>query len=238
MHTSIRRHLHLCPRGRGAAAWCGTLILALAPATARAGTAGASPHSAWSTPLASAVNGAKPTPRTPRHPPPKSCANTNLQPISANLALVDAATFCLIQQVRAAHGLQPLRVNRPLQSVATAQTQEMVVGNYFGDDSISGETPMQRILATPYPGGATRVNSAQNIGWATGPLATPAAMVAAWMSSRPHRAIILTPSFRDIGVGVTPAAPSSLSQGLAGATYTLELGQRVFAARSARRRGY
>jgi uncharacterized protein YkwD len=156
-----------------------------------------------------------------------------LQPTSTDLAQIDAATFCLIQQVRIAHRLQPLRSSLPLQGVATGQTLDMVTGNYFGDDGISGETPMQRILASPYPSGATRVKSAQNIGWATGPLATPTAMVRAWMLSVPHREIILTPSFRDIGIGVTPAAPSSLSQGLAGATYTLELGQRIFTASAA-----
>jgi uncharacterized protein YkwD len=138
--------------------------------------------------------------------------------------------------VRAAHHLHTLRFNHPLQSVAAGQARDMVAGDYFGDDSISGLTPMQRILATPYPSHAKRVNSAQNIGWATGPLATPAAMVQAWMESPPHREIILTPRFRDVGVGVTPAAPSSLAEGLAGATYTLEFGERIFAGRTARRR--
>ncbi|HXN54871.1 MAG TPA: CAP domain-containing protein, partial [Myxococcales bacterium] len=100
-----------------------------------------------------------------------------------------------------------------------------------------GLTPMQRILATPYPSHAKRVNSAQNIGWATGPFATPAAMVQAWMHSPPHREIILTARFRDMGVGVTPAAPSSLAGGLDGATYTLEFGERIFfAAKAARKR--
>jgi len=199
------------------------------------GAAGAPRPTGWTTPLVSAASTSKPTAKAPPRTPPASCANANLQPTAANLAQIDAATFCLIEQVRVAHHLHPLRLNLPLQSVATGQTRDMVTGDYFGDDSLSGKTPMQRILATPYPSGAARVNSAQNIGWATGPLATPAAMVAAWMSSTPHREIILTPRFRDIGVGVTPAAPSSLSQGLAGATYTLEFGQRIFAARSARR---
>ena len=213
MRTSIRRHLHLCPRGRAAAAWCGTLILALIPAAAPVYAAGT---------------------RSLRRQAP--CANTNLQPSSKDLAQIEAATFCLIQRVRLTARLHPLRFNRPLQSVAAGQAQDMVAGDYFGDDGIAGETPIERILASPYPSGATRVASAQNIGWATGPLASPEAMVAAWMGSPPHRAIILTPGFRDIGVGVTPAAPSSLSQGLAGATYTLEFGQRIFAASAARRR--
>jgi uncharacterized protein YkwD len=218
------------------------LILALALAAAPVGAADATP-TGWSTLLASVATGARPaaatttttTTKAAPRTPAKGCADVNLQPTSANLAQIEATTFCLIEQVRVAHHLRLLRLNLLLQGVAKGQTRDMVAGNYFGDNSISGKTPMQRILATPYPSGAAHVNSAQNIGWATGPLDTPAAMVGAWMSSTPHREIILTPRFRDIGVGVTPAAPSSLSEGLAGATYTLELGQRIFAARSARR---
>jgi uncharacterized protein YkwD len=172
-------------------------------------------------------------PQTLKPAPP--CANANLQPIPSDLAAIDTATLCLVNQVRAVNHLRPLRFSNPLQSVAAGQALDMVQGDYFGDDSPSGETPMQRILATPYSAHAARVNAAQNIGWATGPLATPAAMLQAWMSSPPHRAIILTSSFHDIGVGVSPAAPSSLSQGLTGATYTLELGQRIFTAKATRR---
>ncbi|MFI5009190.1 MAG: CAP domain-containing protein [Solirubrobacterales bacterium] len=138
--------------------------------------------------------------------------------------------------MRMAHCLRVLRLSSPLQSVAVGQARDMVIGDYFGDRSLSGRTPLQRILATRYPGRAWRLATAQNIGWATGPLATPAGMVEAWMHSPPHREIILTSSFRDVGVGVTPAAPSSLSQGLGGATYTIEFGQRIFLARAAAKR--
>ena len=219
MYTSIRRELHPYLRGRAAAACCSIFILALT-------LLGASVARASSHRKTAAV-------KAPPSKAPASCSNVNLQPTSSDLGAIDAATFCLIEQVRAANHLRPLRSSSPLQSVATGQTHDMVVGDYFGDDSISGLTPMQRILATPYPSHAKRVNSAQNIGWATGPLATPAAMVEAWMHSPPHREIILTARFRDIGVGVTPAAPSSLSEGLEGATYTLELGERVFSSAKA-----
>jgi uncharacterized protein YkwD len=218
MHTSIRQDLYPCPRGRAAAAWCGIVILALT-------LLGSS--------VARAASHRKAV-KAPASTPPASCTNTNLQPTGSNLAAIDAATFCLIEQVRSTNYLPSLHLSYSLQRVATGQTQDMVAGDYFGDDSISGLTPMQRILATPYPSHAARVNSAQNIGWATGPLATPAGMVEAWMHSPPHREIILTARFRDIGVGVTPAAPSSLANGLEGATYTLELGERVFSAKVAK----
>jgi uncharacterized protein YkwD len=157
---------------------------------------------------------------------PRTCANATLRPQPNNLAAIDTATVCLIDRVRAAAHLQPLRFNAPLQGVARGQALDMVRGDYFSDDSLLGRTPMQRVLASAYPLRASNVQVAQNIGWATGAMASPAGMLAAWMCSAPHRAIILTAAFRDIGVGVAPSAPPSLAQGLAGATYTLELGER------------
>jgi uncharacterized protein YkwD len=102
----------------------------------------------------------------------------------------------------------------------------MVLGNYFGDDNRSGQSPLQRIVATRYPSHAVRVSTAQNIGWGTGAQATPAAIVSAWMASPPHRQIMLTAGFRDVGVGAAPAAPPALAEGQAGATYTVEFGTR------------
>jgi uncharacterized protein YkwD len=102
----------------------------------------------------------------------------------------------------------------------------MVLGDYFGDDSRSGQTPLQRIAATRYLTDAAGAATAQNIGWGIGRDATPAEMVAAWMASPAHRQIILTGAFRDIGVGIAPAAPPTLAAGRHGATYTVELGTR------------
>jgi hypothetical protein len=52
-------------------------------------------------------------------------------------------------------------------------------------------------------------------------------MVAAWMHSPPHRAIILTGTFNDAGVGVTPIVPSDLGVGEGGATYAIEFAARL-----------
>ena len=102
----------------------------------------------------------------------------------------------------------------------------MVVGDYFGDDTPSGTTPWQRITASAYGIGAHSVAAAQNIGWGTQQMATPAGMVSIWMHSAPHRQIVLTGGYRDIGIGVAPAAPTSLTNGAPGATYTVEFAAR------------
>lgn len=157
----------------------------------------------------------------------KPCLNANLRPTGSNLALVDAATACLIDRIRGAAHLRPLRPSPSLQRVAAGQSAEMVLGDYFGDQNRSGQTPLQRIVATGYRRHASAISTAQNIGWATGVQATPTGIVEAWMRSPPHRQIILTREFRDLGVGAAPAAPATLAAGQPGATYTVEFGARV-----------
>jgi uncharacterized protein YkwD len=88
-------------------------------------------------------------------------------------------------------------------------------------------TPAARITATSYAAHAAGFSIGQNIGWGTGLFTTPAQMVAAWMHSPPHRAIILTGAFNDAGVGVTPIVPSDLGVGEGGATYAIEFAARL-----------
>jgi len=46
------------------------------------------------------------------------------------------------------------------------------------------------------------------------------------MHSPEHRANILNPGFREVGVGVVPGVPAPAAGGLAGATYTADFGSR------------
>ncbi len=156
----------------------------------------------------------------------RSCGGAYLQPTRANLKRVTAATRCLIERERETYRLGLLHSNGSLQRIATSQAREMVIGDYFGDNSLSGSTPMQRIEVSAYASRTKSLLAAQNIGWGTGGLATPAAMVHGWMLSPPHRRIMLSGGYRDVGVGIAPAAPPRLTDGLPGATYTVEFAVR------------
>jgi uncharacterized protein YkwD len=153
----------------------------------------------------------------------RACTGANLWPTSTNTARIQSATLCLIDRVRLAHGLRALRANRRLRAVAMSQVRSMVRLNYFADVRPSGLTPLALILASSYGRGARSVSAAQSVGWGTQTLATPAQMVAGWLRSPPHRAIILTRKFRDAGIGAIAAAPAMVAQGQAGATYALEV---------------
>jgi uncharacterized protein YkwD len=156
----------------------------------------------------------------------RGCHDASLRPTRTNVSRVVAATLCLIERERTTSHLSTLRANASLRRIAARQASEMVLGDYFGDNTVAGTTPWQRIATSVYASGAHTVRAAQNIGWGSGPLATPAAMVSAWMHSPAHRQIMLTGSYRDIGVGVNPAAPHSLTGRLPGATYTVEFAAR------------
>jgi uncharacterized protein YkwD len=155
------------------------------------------------------------------------CPGANMLPGASNAAAIGAATVCLINQLRGLHHRHRLGANRSLQRVATAQVRQMVHWNYFADVRPSGQTPAALIASSGYAAHGGSVASGQNIGWGTGAETTPAAMVAGWMASPSHRALILARVFHDIGVGVSPRLPGNLGRGPLGAVYAVEFGARA-----------
>lgn len=157
-----------------------------------------------------------------------ACANTALQPTATDQAAVDQATLCLVNAIRRAHGLHALRTNQQLGKVAASQVSSMIRSDYFADVRPTGQTPMSLVGVTRYPAHSAGFAVGQNIAWGSGSLASPAHIVAEWMASPPHRAIILTGYYRDAGVGVDPGLPGVLGAGRQGGTYAMEFGVRHF----------
>lgn len=159
---------------------------------------------------------------------PQPCAAANVHPSAINAAAVDAATLCLVNEVRSAHGLGPVHANRALRKVAASQVSSMVHSDYFADDRPTGQTPLSLVAVTRYPVHAAEFAVGENIAWGTGSSTTPAHIVAEWMASTPHREIMLSTQYRDAGVAVMPAVPAILNASHRGATYAIEFGMRLF----------
>jgi uncharacterized protein YkwD len=178
----------------------------------------------FASPAGAAVQRLSKPDRTARHIP-SSCPGADLQPTATDLGLIRAATLCLVNRERAGHGETPLAPNRRLEQAAQAHSESMAFEDYVGHDGPRGETPLRRMRVAGY---IYRTQIAyevgENIGWGTLSLATPRAIVAAWMASPGHRAKILDPRFRDTAVGVFPHPPPSLAGGQAGAIYTQDFG--------------
>jgi uncharacterized protein YkwD len=132
-------------------------------------------------------------------------------------AVTPDAVRCEINAVRAAHRLAPIKATQALIVAAQRHSEDMVRRHYFAHVSPSGQTVSERARKAGYR--SRRLG--ENIGWGSGSLGTPAAIVQAWMNSPPHRAIILTPTFREGGVGIAAGAPT----GGDGRTYVLDVGR-------------
>lgn len=169
-----------------------------------------------------------PVPAPPALPPTPSvpaCANATIAVSARTTARVDAAVLCLLNAQRAAHGLPPLSANRSLRHAASSFAHAMVRHRFFAHVSPGGSTPASRVAHTSYLRGASTWALGEDIAWGSGTDATPAAIVAAWMASAPHRRNILEPSFRDVGIGVRRGAPARGVRG--GATYVADFGART-----------
>ncbi len=153
------------------------------------------------------------------------CQNTELTPEAGNIALVRAAVLCLVNQERAQNGRSPLTANPQLEQAAEGHCGELIADDYFAHVSPSGETPVQRIVATGYvPGQNVGYAIGENLAWGTLSLATPKSIVNAWIASPGHLANILESQYTETGIGVTPAVPASLGEGEPGASYAQEFG--------------
>jgi uncharacterized protein YkwD len=138
---------------------------------------------------------------------------------------IDAARHtvrCLLNEIRAGHGLHRLHRNRRLRRAATRHSRDMVVRGYFGHVSPGGGTLVTRAAAVGYLRRDIAWTIGENIGWRPTEQATPSGMVRAWMASAPHAANVLSATFRDLGIGVALGSPF---RG-AGVTYTTLFGAR------------
>lgn len=141
-------------------------------------------------------------------------------------ARVEAAIICLINKRRAAVGSKPLRWNRKLRRAAVRHSIAMVSEGFFAHTSPSGEDFVDRIQATGYTRGARRWILGESLSWsAGGRRSTPAGHVKAWMASPPHRATLLRPRFREVGIGAVRGTPFGRPYG-PGLTVSAEFGLR------------
>jgi uncharacterized protein YkwD len=132
------------------------------------------------------------------------------------------ATLCLLNGVRAQAHLPALRLNGRLSAAALAHSREMVARHYFAHASLDGASPFARMLRTHYVPRGASWRLGENLGWGSASLAQPIALLRMWMHSPEHRANILDPRFRDIGIGIVSGVPVHGSAD--GATYTTDFG--------------
>jgi len=143
-------------------------------------------------------------------------------PDVSSLPAVTDATLCLLNGERADRGLPPFAHHPALAEAATVYAADLVAGSYFSHTGRDGSDLVERIERAGYISGDRSWRVGENLAWGTGGLATPAAIVQAWMNSAGHRKNILNARFREIGIGVVAGNPARGDN--AGATYVTEFG--------------
>jgi uncharacterized protein YkwD len=133
------------------------------------------------------------------------------------------AMLCLLNVQRRRHGLRPLHGQRRLFEASFRHSRAMVRRNFFAHVEPGGIGLVTRLVRVRYlPKSGWTVG--ENIAWGTGPMSTPRSIVRAWMHSTGHRANILNPRFREIGLGIHRGVPAPTR--ISGATVTTDFGDR------------
>lgn len=126
-------------------------------------------------------------------------------------AVLEAAVVREMNRIRAARGLGPLHAAPSLRSAARSHSQAMLANDFFSHDSADGTAFSERIRRYYSNAGYVRWSVGEALMATQSRVVDAEAVVAAWLESPPHRAIVLSPTWRDAGIGVvhTSTAPST-----------------------------
>ena len=115
------------------------------------------------------------------------------------LSSLESGVLADLNQIRAQHGLQPVKISARLTASAAQHSREMGADGYFQHSSHDGTAFWKRIGRWYGPNGYGYWSVGENLLWSS-PQVDPARAMQLWMNSPEHRANILNPRWREIGV--------------------------------------
>lgn len=132
-----------------------------------------------------------------------------------------------VNALRARHGLRPLRLSRPLSAAASRHSLEMAEDGFFSHSSADGTAFWRRIEHYYRAQGFRTWQVGENLVWESPSLPAGDA-IRMWMASPPHRANLLNPAWREIGIGaVRSGAAPGVYRGLPAVVVTADFGARA-----------
>jgi uncharacterized protein YkwD len=141
-----------------------------------------------------------------------TCSYRDRPTAAMSTAEARGALWCAIAIERHRHGLYAWGVDRRLTRAARRHARDMVRRRYFGHWTPGGAGLLQRVRRTGYLARCSPCRVGENLHWARGGGTRPSAVVRAWLRSPPHRAILLSPAFREVGIGLARGAPHRASR--------------------------
>ena len=153
-----------------------------------------------------------------------ACKGAGLGPSQLNPAQAQTTIICLMNQRRAKHGAPRLRYDAHLERAAQGHSTAMDAQNVFSHEGDG--SPLSRITGTGYLSGARSWGIGENLYWGTGGAGSARATVAGWMASPEHRTIMLSRSFRQVGIGVIVGGSPDGDGGADATIFTADFGYR------------
>ena len=129
------------------------------------------------------------------------------------MAALEASVVRELNHIRSARDLKGLRAAPGLRTAARTHSRTMIDVGFFGHDSPNGTAFSDRIRRY-YPSRGWRTWSVgEALLTSEGRQIEASAIVSAWLGSPPHRRIVLSPTWRDVGIGAYYAPISSAEYG-------------------------
>jgi uncharacterized protein YkwD len=105
-----------------------------------------------------------------------------------------------INHVRASHGVRAVSGSSILRMAALHHSADMVGRDYFGHTSPTGSTFTSRIQGSGFVNGYSWI-AGETLAWGWGAHTGASTTVKAWLHSPQHRAILLSSTYRRVGIG-------------------------------------
>jgi len=111
---------------------------------------------------------------------------------STSMTPPESSLLAAMNEARLLHGLKPLRCDARLERAARRHSSKMLRTGTFFHGAFSAR--IRRV-------GVRAPRVGENLAWSQGSLEQARAIVGQWLASPPHRANLLRPGYRLVGVG-------------------------------------
>jgi uncharacterized protein YkwD len=130
--------------------------------------------------------------------------------------------FLAINEIRHQHHLRPLLLSDGLDAAAQGHSRDMVRRNFFAHTTPTGGTLADRIRRSPFKTHGAWA-AGENIAWGSGSVGSPRNVLRMWLASSTHRAILLSSTWRFVGIG---RATGNFRGQASAAVWTADFGHR------------
>jgi len=149
------------------------------------------------------------------------CPDRDL-PFEAAPPVARDALWCELQRARRRHDARRLRGDPALEAAARRHAEDMRERGYFSHESPGGGELRDRLRRVSYAHRRCTWQAGEILAWGTGAHSTAASTVHAWLDSPPHRRVLLSGRYAELGLGLQAGTPFTA----AGVTVAAVLGDR------------